>query len=482
MAVPPPSQATGWARLEQRCAPAVAATAPAWSLLDLPGPLRAQVFLHTVGDLLQYSGANEVNVQLDTLRGVCRELKEQIDEGCLTFNYDDTCGMVAGSGTEAAEMQLLNACIRRHPRLRYFECLLRSSSRFQAMLEGLELPPSTRCSFAFEFKVSIAEVVRLFERFRVRRISVIPQEEGQERSLADWIMLPKTSLHTVCLRSCSDVVVRAFLERSPRLQCLQVMDSRLVSDTNFRLGSLMSLSLTGIVMTDEHFTRLLAGCQNLRTLYITKCFISTITIALPHLELLSVTHCRQLTDDCTTEMLKPTNNPSLRYLDLTEDRGLVSPTIAHPGLEIAWLMHCQQLTDHVISQMFQNCTLLTAANLVQSACENAWIASPALRTLELTTSQRLTDNAVTLLLQHCPSLTFLDIGHCCQLVEPKFAHPVLETILLSFCVNLRESAIVGLFAKCPSLRYVELAVCMFDMTRFQRECSPQCQVVVNFDF
>merc|ERR1711972_436027 len=95
---------------------------------------------------------------------------------------------------------------------------------------------------------------------------------------------------------------------------------------------------------------------------------------------------------------------------------------------------------------------------------------------------KLTDTVVTQLLQHCPSLSFLDVGHCCQLLEPRFVHEKLETILLSFCVNLRESAITGLFANCPALRYVELAVCMFDMTRFQRECDPKCQVVVNFDF
>merc|ERR1711865_862635 len=128
---------------------------------------------------------------------------------------------------------------------------------------------------------------------------------------------------------------------------------------------------------------------------------------------------------------------------------------------------------------FQSSPSLTAANLVQSSIENALICSSSLRTLELATSQKLTDTAVTQLLQHCPSLIFLDVGHCCQLLEPKFAHAVLETILLSFCVNLREPAIVNLFAECPSLRYVELAVCMFDMTRFQRECGPNCQVVVN---
>jgi len=260
------------------------------------------------------------------------------------------------------------------------------------------------------------------------------------------------------------------------------MDSRLLGEVGVNFGNLSSLSLTGITMPDEQFTRLIAGCQNLRSLYIAKCHVSNITVALPRLELLSVTHCRQLTDDCASEMLSPVHNPSLRFIDLTEDRSLVSPTVAHPRLQIAWLMHCPQLTDHAVSHMFNNCPGLTAANLVQSMIESALICSPALRTLELTTSQRLTDTAVTQLLQHCPNLSFLDVGHCCQLVEPVFSHRVLETILLSFCVQLRESAIVGLFANCPSLRYVELAVCMFDMTRFQRECNPQCQVVVNFDF
>merc|ERR1712176_1394074 len=97
------------------------------------------------------------------------------------------------------------------------------------------------------------------------------------------------------------------------------------------------------------------------------------------------------------------------------------------------------------------------------------------------TSQRLTDVVVTNLLQNCPNLVFLDVGHCCQLWEPKFVHSKLERLFLSFCVNIRESAIVSLFAQCPALRYVELAVCMFDMTRFQRECHPHCQVVVNFE-
>merc|ERR1712157_677287 len=112
------------------------------------------------------------------------------------------------------------------------------------------------------------------------------------------------------------------------------------------------------------------------------------------------------TDRCTTELIQATNNPALRFLDLTEDRGLVSPMIAHPNLEIAWLMHCQQLTDQAVTQMFQNCPSLTAANLVQSSIENAMICSPVLRTLELTTSQKLTDTTVTQLLQYCPNLSF----------------------------------------------------------------------------
>jgi len=235
-------------------------------------------------------------------------------------------------------------------------------------------------------------------------------------------------------------------------------------------------------MPDEQFSLIIGRCQNLLSLYICKCQIAFVKVALPRLELLSVTHCRQLTDECVTNMLQPSHNPSLRFVDLTENKGLVLPYIAHTGLEIAWLMHCPHLTDQAATHLFQNCPSLSAVNLVQSSIENALICSPALRTLELATSQKLTDAAVTHLLQHCPSLTFLDVGHCCQLLEPRFVHDTLETILLSFCVNLRESAVVTLFASCPSLRYVEMAVCMFDMARFQRECGANCQVVVNFDF
>mmetsp|Transcript_50283 Transcript_50283/g.150165 ORF Transcript_50283/g.150165 Transcript_50283/m.150165 type:complete len:523 (+) Transcript_50283:57-1625(+) len=476
-----------------------------WSLLDLTSPIRSQIFFNMVVDSLCYNGANEVNVHLDTIRCVCRELRDQIDEECLTFNYDDACGLGVVGG-EHEEMKLLNCWIRRYPRLKYFDCLLRSVPKFRALLQVLELPEGTRCSFVLEFKVGFEEVRHLLRRFRVRRLSLIPEEcrEGASSSgSADrsgsrepprapreqaappsgWPSLPDNGLHVLCLRSCSDEIVRSFLASSPRLQGLQIIDSRLLSDPGVASSCLTSLSLTGVcTMPDEQFGGLISSCQNLRSLYISKCHISNIIVALPQLELLSITHCRQLTDKCATELLQPGNNPALRFLDLTEDRGLASPSIAHPGLEIAWLMHCPQLTDQAVAQMFQSCPSLTAANLVQSSLESALICSPALRTLELTTSQKLTDAAVTQLLQHCPSLLFLDVGHCCELLEPTLAHQTLETVLLSFCVNLRESAIVGLFADCPSLRYVELAVCMFDMTRFQRECGPNCQVVVNFDF
>mmetsp|Transcript_108227 Transcript_108227/g.302434 ORF Transcript_108227/g.302434 Transcript_108227/m.302434 type:complete len:236 (+) Transcript_108227:2-709(+) len=235
-------------------------------------------------------------------------------------------------------------------------------------------------------------------------------------------------------------------------------------------------------MPDEQFSRVIAACQNLRSLYISKCHVSNITVALPRLQVLSVTHCRQLTDQCATELLQPTNNPALRYLDLTEDRGLVSPSFAHPGVEVAWLMHCPQLTDQALSKMFQSCLSLTAVNLVQSGIQRAFICSSTLKTLELTTSQHLADSCVTQLLEHCPSLVFLDVGHCCNLYEPTLAHATLESIFLSFCVNLKEHAIAHMFENCGSLKYVELAVCMFDMTRFQMEYKDRVQVVVNFDF
>lgn len=437
-----------------------------------------------VGDLLCYSGANEVNLDLDVLRCVCRELRDQIDEECLTFNYDDTCGLAAGVGGDHDEIQLLNTWIKRHPRLKYFECLMRSVPKFRALLEELYIPAKARCSFVLEFKVGAEEIRKLTSRFCVRRLSVIPEESREASGRAgDWLSVSRGQLNMLCLRSCTDEIAAAFLAQSTKLQGLQIVDSKLHAELPIQSSNLTSLSLTGILtLPDELFSKLVASCQNLRSLYISKCHISNITVALPKLEILSVTHCRQLTDQCATELLQPSNNPGLRFIDLTEDRGLVSPVLVHPGLEIAWLMHCPQLTDQAVTQMFQNCLSLAAANLVQSSIEGALISSPALKTLELTTSQKLTDAAVSHLLEHCPSLTFLDVGHCCQLVEPRFSHPILETILLSFCVNLREQAIVGLFENCPSLRYVELAVCMFDMTRFQRECGPRCQVVVNFDF
>jgi len=419
-----------------------------------------------------YSGANEVNVDLATIRNVCRELRDQVDEECLTFSYDDLCGLAVRDKTE---IQLLNKCIRRHPRLRYFECLMRSAPKLRALLAELELPPTVQCSFLFEFKASVSELRELLQRFAVRRLSVM-LEEGEA-----CVDLPKSSLRVLCLRSCDDEGMKALLTANPKLQALQIMDSRLQRDTVIP-QRLTSLSLTAVSMPDEQFSSVIAGCLHLRSLYVAKCHISNMVVALPHLELLSITHCRQLTDQCVNELVRPASNPRLRYIDLTEDKSLVSPVLTHPGLEIAWLMHCPQLTDQAVSQMFQGCPSLTAANLVQSSVEYALISSANLRTLELTTSQKLSDAAVTHLLEHCPSLTFLDVGHCCQLVEPRLQHATLDTILLSFCVNLRESAVVGLFEGCPSLRYVEIAVCMFDMTRFQRECGPGCQVVVNFDF
>eukprot|EP00401_Gymnodinium_catenatum_P077057 CAMPEP_0117513858 /NCGR_PEP_ID=MMETSP0784-20121206/29771_1 /TAXON_ID=39447 /ORGANISM="" /LENGTH=332 /DNA_ID=CAMNT_0005309637 /DNA_START=458 /DNA_END=1456 /DNA_ORIENTATION=+ len=325
---------------------------------------------------------------------------------------------------------------------------------------------------------------RLLSRFSVSRLSFIPEQPREDTSDlgANWTALPQTNVRTLCLRGCSDAMARSMLAASPRLQGLQIADSRLVNEFSVT-SNLSSLSLMGLLsLQDEQFSRIIAGCQNLRSLYISKCHISHIVVSLPRLELLSVTHCRQLTDQCASELLQPSNNPAIRFVDFTEDRGLVSPTIAHPGLEIAWLLHCPQIIDSAVQHMFANCLSLTAASLVQSSIESALICSSTLRTIELTTSQKLRDGAVTQLLQHCPSLTFLDVGHCCQLLEPRLAHATLNTILLSLCVNLREVAIVNMFRDCPSLKYVELAVCMFDMTRFQRESRPDCQVVVNFDF
>eukprot|EP00747_Dinoflagellata_sp_TGD_P169427 gnl/TRDRNA2_/TRDRNA2_198395_c0_seq1.p1 gnl/TRDRNA2_/TRDRNA2_198395_c0~~gnl/TRDRNA2_/TRDRNA2_198395_c0_seq1.p1 ORF type:complete len:498 (+),score=65.83 gnl/TRDRNA2_/TRDRNA2_198395_c0_seq1:38-1531(+) len=460
-----------------------------WSMLDLTAPIRSQIFHNMVGDLLGYSGANETNTQLEMVRSICRELRHQIDEECLTFNYDDTCGWSdRGVGGDREEIQLLNRWLSRHPRLHYFECILHSPAKFQMLLEEVQLPKGCRCSFVIEFKVSYESIRRLLEHFNVRRLNLVPEGDtdsstATDRGSSQWCQLQTTELRTLCLRNCTDEVAQAFLGASPRLQGLQIVDSRLLSDPSIQSQRLASLSITGVMMlSGEQLTRIIGGCQMLRSLYISKCNISNMSFTLPHLELLSVTHCRQLTDNCVTEILSPAHVPALRYVDLTENRGLLSPTIAHPNLEIAWLMHCPQLTDHAATQMFQNCPSLTAANLVQSSLENACICSPSLRTLELATSQKLSDLAVTQMLEHCPHLAFLDVGHCCQLLEPKFAHRSLETVLLSFCVNLREQAVVDLFAHCPALRYVELAVCMFDMTRFQRECSPQCQVIVNFNF
>jgi len=455
-----------------------------WSLLDLTAPVRSQIFFCMVGELLRYNGANEANETLDTFRGVCRELREQIDEECHTFNYDDMHCLSCKAGSDHDEIEVLNRCLARHRRIRYFECLLRSASRFRTMLDELQIPRATKCSFVCEFKMNCDDLHRLLSRFSVSRLSFIPEQPREDTSDlgANWTALPQTNVRTLCLRGCSDAMARSMLAASPRLQGLQIADSRLVNEFSVT-SNLSSLSLMGLLsLQDEQFSRIIAGCQNLRSLYISKCHISHIVVSLPRLELLSVTHCRQLTDQCASELLQPSNNPAIRFVDFTEDRGLVSPTIAHPGLEIAWLLHCPQIIDSAVQHMFANCLSLTAASLVQSSIESALICSSTLRTIELTTSQKLRDGAVTQLLQHCPSLTFLDVGHCCQLLEPRLAHATLNTILLSLCVNLREVAIVNMFRDCPSLKYVELAVCMFDMTRFQRESRPDCQVVVNFDF
>mmetsp|Transcript_70909 Transcript_70909/g.169819 ORF Transcript_70909/g.169819 Transcript_70909/m.169819 type:complete len:487 (+) Transcript_70909:83-1543(+) len=476
--------------------------APGCSLIGLSGPVRSQIFHHVVGELLSYGGAHEVSTQLHTIQCTCTELCQQLDQECLTFNYDDTCGFGGGSRDPRAEIRLLNRRIRRHPRLKFFECVLHSSSTFHAILEALELPKDARCSFVMEFKVALMEVRNLLCRFKVRRLNIIPNEgapastaedSGDNKSQppqqevvksTDGVgSLPETGLRMLCLRSCTDEIVRELLNSSPRLQCLQIVDTKLHMDPGVRSPWLMSLSLTGVaIMSDTDFNSLIAACARLRSLYISKCHLANINIALPCLELLSITRCRQLTDACVATLLEPQNCPSLRFVDLTENMGLTQPVIAHPGIDIAWLMHCPHLTDHAVTQMFQNCPSLTAVNLVQSSIEAPQICSPNLRTLELATSQKLADAAVTYLLQHCPSLTFLDVGHCCQLMEPILSHPRLETILLSFCVNLRESAIARLFEECHALKYVELAVCMFDMTRFQRERRADCQVVVNFDF
>mmetsp|Transcript_47262 Transcript_47262/g.106157 ORF Transcript_47262/g.106157 Transcript_47262/m.106157 type:complete len:466 (-) Transcript_47262:66-1463(-) len=446
-------------------------------------PACSQIFQHIVGKLLSYGGAHEVSTELHAIQCTCKELNKQIDEECLTFNYDDTAGFGNSCKDHHEEIQLLNRRIQRHPRLSLFECVLHTPAKFQALLQDLELPKDAKASFVMEFKVGLADLRNLLSRFKVRRLNIIPNESSAEEG-ADWSSgLPDTGLRMLCLRSCTDEVVRELLNASPRLQSLQIVDTRLHMDPGIRSQSLTSLSLTGVaIMSDGDFNSLIAACARLRSLYISKCHLANINIALPCLELLSITRCRQLTDAGVASLLEPQNCPSLRFVDLTENMGLTSPVIAHPGIDIAWLMHCPHLTDNAIAQMFLNCPSLTAVNLVQCSLENPRICSPLLRTLELATSQKLTDAAVTHLLQHCPNLTFLDVGHCCQLNQPVLSHPRLETILLSFCVNLQEAAIAVLFEECHALKYVELAVCMFDMTRFQRERRPGCQVVVNFDF
>lgn len=417
-----PSACPPWPPPEPLLQPgAVGSTSSPWSFLDLTSPIRSQILFNLVGDLLCYSGANEVNIQLSIVRSTCRELRDQIDEECLTFNYDDNCGL-GGNARDRDEIILLNDWIKRHPRLKYFECMIRNAAKFRVMLEELQLPANTRCSFVFEFKVSSHEVEQLLRRFCVRKLSVMPEEEKEvsggypnQRPLT-WKVTP--SLQVLCLRSCSEEIVKSFFSVSPKLRRLQVVDSKIQSIPSNISQNLTSLSLTGITnLPDEQLSKLLMACQNLRSLYIAKCHISHISFALPQLELLSVTHCRQLTDQCATEILSPANNPCLRFVDLSECRSLTAPTVEHPELEVAWLMHCPQLTGQAVSAMFRACTSLTAVNLVQSSIENALLASSSLRTLELTTSQKLADGAVTQLLENCPNLSFLDVGHCCQLVQ-----------------------------------------------------------------
>lgn len=91
-------------------------------------------------------------------------------------------------------------------------------------------------------KVKAEEVRQLLGKFRVRRLSMIPEEERQP---GNWADLPESHLHTLCLRSCSDQIVRSFIAASPRLQSLQVVDSKLLGEPSVQLGSLTSLSLTG---------------------------------------------------------------------------------------------------------------------------------------------------------------------------------------------------------------------------------------------
>eukprot|EP00434_Breviolum_minutum_P045088 symbB.v1.2.040352.t1/scaffold7165.1/size12945/2 len=336
---------------------AVSSTSSPWS----------QILFNLVGDLLRYSGANEVNMQLSIVRSACREVREQIDEECLTFNYDDNCGLGTGPSRDRDEIVLLNNWIKRHPRLKFFECMIRNAAKFRVMLEELKLPMNTRCSFVFEFKVNSTEMDQLLRRFCVRKLSVMPEEEkdtqgGYPTQRPVWQVTP--SLQVLCLRSCSEDIVKSFFSVSPRLRRLQLVDSKIQSIPSNIAENLTSLSLTGITnLPDEQVSKLLMSCQNLRSLYIAKCHISHISFSLPQLELLSVTHCRQLTDQCATEILSPANNPSLRFVDLSECRSLTAPTVEHPELEIAWLMHCPQLTGQAVSAMFKACTSLTAVNL-----------------------------------------------------------------------------------------------------------------------
>jgi len=161
----------------------------------------------------------------------------------------------------------------------------------------------------------------------------MPEESRGEESpgAGGWTALPNTSLHVLCLRSCSDEIGRSFLSASSRLRSLQIVDSKLQANPGVVSTHLTSLSLTGIVtMSDDQYSSMIAGCPHLRSLYISKSHISHITVSLPNLELLSVTHCRQLTDQCATELLQFINNPSLRFVDLSEDRSLTSPMIDHP--------------------------------------------------------------------------------------------------------------------------------------------------------
>merc|ERR1712110_244417 len=115
------------------------------------------------------------NIELERIQRVCRELRDHIDEECHTFSYDDMCGL-GGTTTDQHEMHLLSRAVERHPRLKYFECLIRRSQKLRALLAELQLPRGTKCSFVFEFKVGAAEVHQLLNRFRVWRLSIIPEE------------------------------------------------------------------------------------------------------------------------------------------------------------------------------------------------------------------------------------------------------------------------------------------------------------------